>query len=193
MRSDEELMAAYVAGEAAAFDEIFRRYSPVLLRTMRRQLSRPEDATDLVQQAFLHLHRSRKDFQPGRRLKPWLFTIAINLKREYFRRWKRRPESTLEGLPEGSWKEGPKGQERADAQQTLAHAFAKISEDQREVIAMHWFDGLSFPEVAEIIGSSVSAVKVRAHRGYVALRQALDDSGNREPELPYPSRENADG
>ncbi len=193
MRSDEELMAAYVAGEAAAFDEIFRRYSPVLLRTMRRQLSRPEDARDLVQQSFLHLHRSRKDFNPGKRLKPWLFTIAINLKREYFRRWKRRPESTLEGLPESLWTEGPKGQERADAQQTLLHAFSKISEDQREVIAMHWFEGMSFPEVAEIVGASLSAVKVRAHRGYGALRKALDDSGNRAQELPYPNKEEAGG
>jgi DNA-directed RNA polymerase specialized sigma24 family protein len=47
--------------------------------------------------------------------------------------------------------------------------------DQREVIELHWFDGLEFPEVAQVVGASVSAVKVRAHRGYVRLRQALGD------------------
>jgi hypothetical protein len=47
--------------------------------------------------------------------------------------------------------------------------------DQREVIELHWFDGLEFPEVAQVVGASVSAVKVRAHRGYVRLRAALGD------------------
>ena len=58
---------------------------------------------------------------------------------------------------------------------------------------MHWFEGMSFPEVAEIVGASLSAVKVRAHRGYGALRKALDDSGNRAQELPYPNKEEAGG
>jgi DNA-directed RNA polymerase specialized sigma24 family protein len=54
--------------------------------------------------------------------------------------------------------------------------------DQREVIELHWFDELEFPEVAQVVGASVSAVKVRAHRGYVRLRQILGDAalpGNR--------------
>ena len=51
--------------------------------------------------------------------------------------------------------------------------------DQAEVIALHWLDGLSFPEVAEVVGATLSAVKVRAHRGYAAMRAYLDrDVGN---------------
>src|SRR5438128_1919265 len=95
MRSDEELMRAYVSGDSAAFRELFERYGPVLLRVMRHQLRRPEEARDLVQQTFLQLHRSRLDFREGAQLRPWLFTIAMNLKREYFRRAGRRPESEL--------------------------------------------------------------------------------------------------
>ncbi len=79
-------------GDHAAFKELFERYSAQLLRMMRRQIRSDEDARDLVQQTFLHLHRARYDFRLGSALRPWLFTIAMNLRREYFRRQARRPE-----------------------------------------------------------------------------------------------------
>src|SRR3954447_13908404 len=84
MLTDEELMVSYKTGDAPAFAEIFRRYAPLLLRVMQHQLGRREDAHDLVQQTFLQLHRSRADFRDGASLRPWLLTIAINLKRQYF-------------------------------------------------------------------------------------------------------------
>jgi RNA polymerase sigma-70 factor (ECF subfamily) len=174
MKSDEELMAAYLAGDEPAFDELFRRYAPQLLRMMRRQLPQPSDAAELVQQTFLQLHRSRRDFQPGRQLRPWLMTIAFNLKREHFRRRKRRPEGPLDfepAEPPGSRRD--RLEKRGEAEQLRA-ALGGLPEGQRTVITMHWFDGLSFPEVAEVLGLSVSAVKVRAHRGYRALRRVLE-------------------
>lgn len=173
MQTDEELMAAYVAGDDAAFDLLFQRYAPMLLRMMRRQLAQPEDGQELVQQTFLQLHRARLDFEPGRRLRPWLMTIAFNLKREYFRRKKRRPEAPLDVDPAV---DDPNEHrlERTQAAEGLQRALARLPEGQRVVIAMHWFDGLSFPEVAEITGLTLSAVKVRAHRGYRALRELLE-------------------
>jgi RNA polymerase sigma factor (sigma-70 family) len=174
-RSDEQLMAAYVAGDAAAFRDIFARYAPLLLRAMLRELYVREEANDLVQQTFLQLHRARTDFDPAQKLKPWVFTIAMNLKREYFRKKKRRPERSLEAdsIPEPAV--AALGAARVDARRTLARVLDGLPADQREVIELHWFDGLEFPEVATVVGASVSAVKVRAHRGYVRLREALGD------------------
>jgi RNA polymerase sigma-70 factor (ECF subfamily) len=179
-RSDEQLMAAYVAGDAAAFRIIFERYAPLLMRAMLRELYVREEANDLVQQTFLQLHRARSDFDAGQKLKPWVFTIAMNLKREYFRRKKRRPERSLDAESVLEPAVGALGAARVDAQRTLARVMADLPADQREVIELHWFDGLEFPEVAAVVGASVSAVKVRAHRGYVRLRQALGD----DAELP---------
>jgi RNA polymerase sigma-70 factor (ECF subfamily) len=176
VRSDEELMAAYVSGEMAAFRELFQRYAPLLQRAMARDLRTVEEANDLVQQTFLHLHRSRLDFEPGRKLKPWIFTIALNLKREYFRRTRRRQEMSLEDDRAIEPFEGPRGQERSDAARETTRALLTLPREHREVIELHWFGGLSFPEVAEAVGSTVAAVKVRAHRGYVALRQLLGDA-----------------
>ncbi len=195
LRSDEELMAAYVAGNAAAFRVIFERYAPLLLRAMLRELYMREEANDLVQQTFLQLHRARADFDASQKLKPWVFTIAMNLKREYFRRKKRRPERSLDAESTIEPAVAALGAARVEARHTLARVMQDLPADQREVIELHWFDGLEFPEVAQVVGASVSAVKVRAHRGYVRLRQALGDdaalpelqgapggsSGNREP------------
>ncbi|MCA9599649.1 MAG: RNA polymerase sigma factor [Myxococcales bacterium] len=179
MRSDEELMAAYMAGDTSAFHELFRRYAPILQRVLARGLNGREESDDLVQQTFLHLHRARNDFKPGARVRPWLFTIALNLKREHFRRVKRRPEAPLELDGRLDPSVGPQGHARSDAASTLKAALQQIPPDQAEVIALHWLDGLSFPEVAEVVGATLSAVKVRAHRGYAAMRAYLDrDVGN---------------
>jgi len=174
-RSDEQLMAAYVAGDAAAFRVIFERYAPLLLRSMLRELYVREEANDLVQQTFLQLHRARADFDPSQKLKPWIFTIAMNLKREYFRRKKRRPERSLDAENAVEPTVAALGAAQVEARRTLSRVLAELPPDQREVIELHWFDGLEFPEVAAVVGASVSAVKVRAHRGYVRMRAALGD------------------
>jgi len=170
-------MTAYIAGDKAAFRELFLRYTPLLQRAMARDLRSTEEANDLVQQTFLHLHRSRLDFEAGRKLKPWIFAIALNLKREHFRRSKRRRETSLEDDRVAEPFEAPRGQERSDAARETARALLTLPTEHREVIELHWFGGLSFPEVAEAVGSTVAAVKVRAHRGYVALRARLADVG----------------
>lgn len=178
MRTDEELMEAYIAGESAAFRELFDRHSPTLHRVMLQQLRRPEDARDLVQQTFLQLHRARNDYRPGLPLRPWLYTIALNLKREYFRRAKRQKEQPVEGIEEI----GPAAaaeQEHSLAAQAVQFALSRLPDAQREVIALHWLGGIPLPEVAEVVGASLSAVKVRAHRGYAAMRQILsEEPGN---------------
>ncbi len=173
MKSDEELMAAYVQGEARAFGELFERYAPMLLRIMRRQIRSEDDAQEIVQQTFLQLHRARRDFDADRRLRPWLMTIAYNLRREYFRRRSRKPEAPLEHEPPASSRGGDVLERKQEARRVQS-ALATLPDGQREVIVMHWFEEMSFPEVAEVLGLSVSAVKVRAHRGYKALRLALE-------------------
>jgi RNA polymerase sigma-70 factor (ECF subfamily) len=112
------------------------------------------------------------DFDETKRFKPWLFTIALNLKREYFRTRRRRPE-VLAGESSSERAEPPAGQERVDARQAVTWALDKIPGEQREVIELHWFEGLSFQEIAECLGIGAVAAKVRAHRGYTRLRALL--------------------
>jgi RNA polymerase sigma-70 factor (ECF subfamily) len=133
-RSDEQLMAAYVGGDSSAFRVIFERYAPLLLRAMMRELYVREEANDLVQQTFLQLHRARADFDAEQKLKPWIFTIAMNLKREYFRRKKRRPERSLDAESTSEPAVAALGAAQVEARRTLARVLAELPADQREVI-----------------------------------------------------------
>ena len=185
--SDEELMTAYVSGDHAAFAELFRRYAPILLRLMRHRISRREEADDLVQLTFLHLHRSRYDFRAGAALRPWLFTIALNLRFQHFRECGRRRETTVDvdSLEVPGSSRSP--QESMDENRAVRLALTKLPTDQRDVIVLHWLEGLSFAEVSEAVGASVNAVKVRAHRGYVSLRKLLRRTdGNRKGRRTVP-------
>jgi RNA polymerase sigma-70 factor, ECF subfamily len=182
MRSDEELMVAYAAGDQAAVRELFQRYAPVLLRVLLRQVGRQADAQDLVQQTFLQLHRARRDFRPEMRVRPWIMTIALNLARDLLRRRGRRPESVLDeaALP-ATVSVSPAVEVTTDVAKRVRTALRGLPSDQREVIELHWFEQLSFNEIAAIVGATSGAVRVRAHRGYVALRKTLDPGNTGMP------------
>lgn len=176
-------MSLYVDGNHRAFRELFDRYGPRLLRAVRRQIPSEDDATEIVQQTFLQLHRARHDFQQGRMLRPWIFTICFNLRREHFRRRARRPEAPLELDGRTDPSISPPDWTRAERAVQLRAAIARLPESQRRVIELHWFDGLPFKEVSQIVGASLTAVKVRAHRGYGRLRTMLEAVDAKEEAL----------
>jgi RNA polymerase sigma-70 factor (ECF subfamily) len=170
--TDEELMAAYVAGDRGAFAALFERYAARLAGMFRRDLP-AADADDLVQQTFLQLHRARRDFRVGAKLRPWLYTIALNIQRQHFRRAGRRTVASLDA-PHQAEPAAAVGDPEASADDAqLRAALQRLPAGQRDVIVLHWFEGLSFREVAQVVGASQSAVKVRAHRGYAKLREIL--------------------
>lgn len=173
MLSDEELMSAWTAGDDGAFRELFERYTPFLLRVMARGLARPEDATDLVQQTFLQLHRARYDFKQGTTLRPWLIAIASNVRRMHRRAGGRRPEDPVAPADLPEIPVAPQDPEQRERAVQVRRALGDLPDDQREVVWLHWFEGLSFPEIATVVGARHGTVKVRAHRAYERLRGML--------------------
>jgi len=167
-------------GDERAFEALFSRYASRLHTFFMRFSRQDSDAADLVQKTFLHLHRARRDYQPGRLLRPWIYTIALNVRREEGRRRMRSREVAVDLQDPAST--GTMSELAVDPSTTSAsdrlvqRAIAQLNEGQREVVVLHWFDGLSFPEIAEMLGASVSAVKVRAHRAYGELRRILGET-----------------
>ncbi len=182
MKSDEELMLAYVAGDTAAFGELFSRYAPVLERVLRRFGPGKDQLADLVQQTFLQLHRARNDFHPDCELRPWLMTIAFNLAREQLRRTRRRPEAELDAAAEIKFARQPEEQRRFEIRRDLSLVLQQLPSEQQEVVRLHFVEELSFEEIGHKVGASVGAVRVRAHRGYTALRKLLS-AGNISDEI----------
>jgi len=171
--SDEELMARFCQGDAAAFDALFQRYSRPMHGYLTRVTGSASAAEDLVQLTFLSLVRARGRFQEGSRVKPWLYAIATNAARDHQRRNRRPEELTEEGeLPAAVAADTP-GPRDTGLERTVQRALEMLPEGQRIPIMLHRFEGMSFAEIAESMGLTESAVKVRAHRGYARLRELL--------------------
>jgi RNA polymerase sigma-70 factor (ECF subfamily) len=170
-KSDEELMAGHVAGDACAFAELFRRYAPVLGRFFMRRGKRPVDAQDLVQETFLHVHRGSREFRLGDPLRPWLFTIARNLCHDHGRRQLRRPEQAgdLE-LYACAGCEPVAGMLFAERARSLTLALARLPDGDRRLVDEHWFEERSFAEIGARDGVHSTTLRVRAHRACAKLR-----------------------
>jgi RNA polymerase sigma factor (sigma-70 family) len=172
-RSDEVLMLAYLAGDERACQELFKRHTGPLLGMIRRRVRGDDQAHDILQQTFLNVHRARHDFRTGSRFKPWLYAIATNLVREHYRRASRRRESSLDALEALAPVEPATPYDDYVTADSVHRALDGLLDNQREVIELHWFQDLGYDEISERVGASEAAVRVRAHRGYERLRDAL--------------------
>ena len=170
---DEMLMERFLGGETAAFDTLFARHGGRVNAFLRRMVG-PAAADDLTQATFLSVVRSRDRFQRGARFRPWLYAIAGNAARDHVRRARFEQPSDSGELPEQVT--APPLPDPA-LERAVHRALAALPPAQREAIVLHRFEGLSFGEIAETLGLSESAVKVRAHRGYVQLRILLAHLG----------------
>lgn len=173
--SDERLLALYVDGDRAALRELVERFQADLLRFLTRLTGQREAAEDAFQETFLQLHSSAARFDPSRRLKPWLFTIAANKARDAMRKHRRQPALVLsrpiagegsvefvdllelEGAPVGAGLESKEQQARVD------RAIAALSHPLREVLLLAYFQRLSYAQIADELGIPLGTVKSRLH------------------------------
>lgn len=168
--TDEALMERFCQGEPGAFDALFSRHAAAVRGYLWRLTGHGATADDLTQATFLSLVRARGRFEAGKRFTPWLYAIATNAARDWRRRGKHEEVSDDGALPEESVE--PATRDRGLEKQ-VQQAVAQLPDAMREAVVLHWFEGLSFGEIADIAGVSESAVKVRAHRGYEKLRESL--------------------
>lgn len=164
-------MERFVQGEAEGFDVLFTRHAGAVRRYVARMVG-PAAADDLTQTTFLSLVRARGRYRAGSPFKPWLFAIATNAARDHLRR--RRPEDlTADGAPPKDVPAETGPQQDPGLERQVRAALDQLPAPQREAILLHRFEGLSFAEIAQSVGVTESAVKVRAHRGYLRLRELL--------------------
>jgi RNA polymerase sigma-70 factor (ECF subfamily) len=168
----EALMEAYQNGDREAANQLIECLSPALHRFFALHTGDRRHADDILQDAWLRIHKARHTYRPGEPLLPWIYAIARHVKVDAFRR--RRPElyeQRLESIPEPVVAPLEGKSDLPDIESLLAH----LPASQREVIAMLKVSGLSLEEVARATSSSVGAVKQKAHRAYEKLRVLLVD------------------
>ena len=169
-------MDRYARGEDAAFGELYDVLAPKLLGFLYRQTRDRARAEDLVQQTFLQMHCARETYVTGADVVPWAFAIARRLAIDSYRRNKREvtsPDLDLAAMIDDT---GPDDVLRSkQAAEMLQQTLDALPESQRVAFELIKRDGLSVAQAAETLGTTVTAVKLRAHRTYEALRSALRD------------------
>ena len=182
MADAKDLMARYCDGDASAFRELYALIAPRLLGYLMKMARQRALAEDLLQHTFLKVHRARSAYVRGADPVPWIYAIAHRTFLDEARKQKRAVVRVGEGdqLPEQQADlrgdaDDRRDEPRADPELMTAalDALAELPAQQREAVVLTKLDGKSVAEAAEIAGTTVGAMKVRAHRGYEALRKLL--------------------
>jgi RNA polymerase sigma-70 factor (ECF subfamily) len=178
----KDLMQRYCDGDATAFRELYALVAPKLLGYLVRMARSRALADDLLQQTFLKIHRARSAYVRGADPLPWIYSIAHRTFLDEARKQKRAIVRVGDGdvLPEVAAGIGGESDDRRDdprvdldVAKEAIEALQSLPQQQREAVVLTKLDGKSVAEAAEIAGTSVGAMKVRAHRGYEALRRLL--------------------
>lgn len=170
-----EWMQAAQAGDTAAYHNLLTAIQPKIRAIVRGKIRGDAAAEDVVQNSLLSIHRGRSTYRAERPFGPWMRAIVRNSITDHFRERKRRGSRELE-LGIEDWPDQSETAEVGGDQLApeLVAALAALPEAQREAVTLLQVKGLSVAEAALRVGVSPGALKVRAHRGYRALRQALE-------------------
>jgi RNA polymerase sigma-70 factor (ECF subfamily) len=158
-------------------------------------LGSEDEARDAAQEAFLKAYKGLSDFKGEAQFSSWLYRIAVNLCRDRLRRRKGKTLVSLEALEDAGpviATREPGAHElvqQLDLRRAVRRAIAELSEEQREVVILKEYQGLTFLEIAQTLDLPVSTVKTRLYRGLGQLRLRLESDGVREgAAVPAPAR-----
>ena len=191
--TDEELVAAFRGGDLSAFDTLVHRWERKIQGAIYRIMGSSEDARDLAQEAFLRAYRGLPTFKSEARFSSWLYQIALNLCRDRLRQRRGKTLVSIDDLDAATAarieRTGATAQDMVEAQdlgRMVAAVMSELPEEQREVITLKEYQGLTFQEIADTLEVPVSTVKTRLYRGLVQMRERLERQGVRRP-APAPA------
>lgn len=179
-----ELVRRARAGEPQAYEQLIRRYSPGLLGYFVRNVGNRSDAEDLVQETFLRVVRSLGRYREHQRFEAWLFRLAYNLVIDHRRKHRPVPLSSFwrdDDSAEvffGDDNDPGKAAEAKEDNDRLQQGLADLSDQQRQAILLRYFGGVSYEEIARIMGCPLGTALARVHRGVARLRDLLKEGKN---------------
>lgn len=173
-RTDEELVAAYRAGEEAAAAELVHRHAGALGRYLYARGADPAELDDLIQETFFRAFRALENWRGGPTLRGWLLRIAGNYQKDQYRRVRAR-RLVLVPLDdhEVATLADPEGEAAAgEVENRLREELARLPRLQREVFLMRAQQGMDYRTIAETLGTTPGAARVHFHHALKRLREA---------------------
>ncbi len=185
--SDEQLLSGFLSGDEAAFARLVGRHSQSLFQFVARFVRDLALAEDVVQETFLQVHQSAGGFDPSRRFRPWLFTIAANKARDQLRGRARKREISLGANPgpeDGEQQvsfasllaaapESPSEPLEASEQREIVRRIvSNMPEHLREVLVLGYYQRFAYKEIAEVLSIPLGTVKSRLHAAVAYFAEA---------------------
>lgn len=183
MRDDQGLIAASLQGDTTAFGELVQRYQERLYHAVYRMLDNPDDALDVVQDAFLNAYQCLHGFKGDAQFFTWLYRIAMNSAISHKRKQRvvlsidmarRNGEASAEP-PDPSEDTRPgHSLERAEQERRIHRALSRLSPEHRSVLVMKDMEGQKYEEMAELLQVPIGTIRSRLHRARLELRALLE-------------------
>lgn len=189
MQSEAELVRLARQGDESAFALLVEQNQSRIYNLALRMTRNPDDAAELTQEAFLNAWRGLSKFQGESSFSTWLYRLTSNLCIDFLRREKRRSglsmTVSLDDEEEGRQADVPderfspeQSAERREVQGLIRAGLRSLSEEHRRVLVLRELDGLSYAEIAQLLGLEEGTVKSRIARARLALRKYLIATGN---------------
>jgi len=164
-----------------SFNQLVMRWERPIYALAYRTIGREEDARDVCQETFLRAFRALKGFKGQAKFSSWLYRIALNLCRDWVRRERRTPvvqaPEDVDLIELAAAREPSESIEDLVARKDLARAVEKamtiLPPEQRTAIVLKEYHGLTFQEIADVVGCPLSTVKTRLYQGLTVLRREL--------------------
>jgi RNA polymerase sigma-70 factor (ECF subfamily) len=165
-------MAAVQADDLDQVVPLFERYQKPLFNFLYRLTNDYEASQDLTQTVFERLLKYRASYRPGQPFRAWAYQLARNVHTDHWQRnQKMRTTDVVEVESKGAFGSAAFTQMAAqDREEALHEAMALLAPPQREILVLHRFQGFSYEEIADMLGCTAGAAKVKAHRALQALR-----------------------
>jgi len=169
-QEDRAAILAVLKDDRQAFAQIVRKYQRPIYAALRRLVRQHEDADDLVQECFVRAYQHLHEFDLARPFYPWLYRIAINLAISFMRKRKRHVAvASVDVFP--SVERGPEaGSESQEFYQALEQAIARLPAEQRALVLLRTYEGMSYQEMSETLGLELGTVMSRLARAREKLR-----------------------
>jgi RNA polymerase sigma-70 factor (ECF subfamily) len=184
-RTDADLAQDALAGSEAAYRELVTRYATPAVNFVHRIVRDRGLAEDLAQEGFLRVYQRLHTYDPDRKFSSWFFQVLRNITIDYLR-VNRVPTAPLDELQEEGNRGASVDRESVSPEQAaeqgelaiaMAAALSRIRPEYRECVVLRYQEGLTHPEIAEILGLPAGTVKTHLHRARKELADILAESG----------------
>jgi len=174
IQHDTELARMAARGDAAAFEELHRRYRRLVYNVALRMTGNAADAEDLTQESFISVLRSVHGFRGEASFATWLYRLAVNQVRMHFRRRKSRPQEQTDDVETGGRAGARRGSSpRAVERIAIERAVGQLPPGYRAAFVLHDVEGYGHEEIGRMLGCDAGTSRSQLHRARAKLRASL--------------------